>query len=145
LSAAGDVLHELRAIGATIEPAGDRLVLRAGPKPVPVSVIRRVRGAKAELLALLTVTPGFARVVPLAVGEPGLEQTLRRPPRPGPSAQRRVPSLLLRVWSLCRLRLWCGPESWAARALVLRRAPPTRLLIVSDGRAPRGFVARAFL
>jgi hypothetical protein len=74
LSAAGDVLHELEAIGATIEPAGDRLVLRAGPKPVPVSVIRRVRGAKAELLALLTVTPGFARVVPLADGEPGMDE-----------------------------------------------------------------------
>jgi hypothetical protein len=53
MSMPSSVLHDLEAIGATIEPAGDRLLLRAGPKPVPVSVIRRVREAKPELLALL--------------------------------------------------------------------------------------------
>ncbi len=81
MSAAREVLCCLEAIGATVETAGDRLLVRAGPKPVPASVIRRVREAKPELLALLyqqdtalAVTPGLARVVPLADGEPGLEQ-----------------------------------------------------------------------
>jgi hypothetical protein len=80
MSLPSSVLHDLEAIGATIEPAGDRLLLRAGPKPVPATIIRRVRKAKPELLALLyqeatalPATPGFARVLP-DDGEPGLEQ-----------------------------------------------------------------------
>ena len=80
MSTPSSVLHDLEAIGATIEPAGDRLLLRAGPKPVPVSVIRRIREAKPELLALLhqevtalPITPSSARVLPIG-GEPGLEQ-----------------------------------------------------------------------
>jgi hypothetical protein len=53
VSEAREVLCQLEAIGAVIEPAGDRLLLRAGPTPVPASVIRRVRQTKSELLALL--------------------------------------------------------------------------------------------
>jgi hypothetical protein len=69
----------LEAIGATIEPAGDRLLVRAGPKPVPASVIRRVREAKPELLALLHQAPfdalaSYGRIAALANGEPGLER-----------------------------------------------------------------------
>lgn len=74
MSTAADVLHELDVIGATIVPAGDRLLVRAGSKPVPAGVIRRVREAKPELLALLyqqntalALAPGLA---PLAEGEP---------------------------------------------------------------------------
>jgi hypothetical protein len=78
VNATHEVLRHLEAIGATIEPAGDRLRLRAGPKPVPACVIRRVREAKPELLALLhqeaAATRGFGRVVPMADGEPGIEQ-----------------------------------------------------------------------
>jgi hypothetical protein len=81
MSTISDVLQELEAIGATIEPAGDGLLLRAGPKPVPVRLIRRVRDAKSEILAFfhqegwaLPLTPGFARVVEQADGEAGLEQ-----------------------------------------------------------------------
>jgi len=69
-----EVLHQLDAIGATIEPTGDRLRIRAGPKPVPASMIRLIRQAKAELLVALAVTPSLARVVPLADGEPGMEE-----------------------------------------------------------------------
>ncbi len=79
MSTASDVLYELEAIGATIEPAGDGLLLRAGPKPVPAGLVRRVRDAKPEILALfhregvaLPLTPGFARVA--KQGEPGLDQ-----------------------------------------------------------------------
>ncbi len=81
MSAARELLCRLEAIGATIEPAGDHLLVRAGSKPVPASVIRRVREAKPELLALLqqdatalAVTPGFARVAAPSNDEPGLEQ-----------------------------------------------------------------------
>jgi 5-methylcytosine-specific restriction endonuclease McrA len=65
----------LAAIGATIEQAGDRLLLRPGAKPVPAAIIRRVREAKAELLVLLqqTLELRFERVID-AKGEPGLEQ-----------------------------------------------------------------------
>jgi hypothetical protein len=79
MSAATYILDELEAIGASIMSAGNRLLLRAGPKPVPASVIRRVREAKPELLALLhqednTATAGIGRLVPDAEGEPSLEQ-----------------------------------------------------------------------
>ncbi len=64
------VLSDLNAIGARIEPVGDRLLVRAGPKPVPATVIRRIRQAKAELLAALqqnsaplAIAPSFARLM----------------------------------------------------------------------------------
>jgi hypothetical protein len=53
MSAAREVFRHLDAIGATLEHAGDRLLLRAGRKPVPAAIIRRVREAKPELLLLL--------------------------------------------------------------------------------------------
>jgi hypothetical protein len=82
MSSTREVLQQLEAIGATIEPAGDHLVLRAGAKAVPASVIRRLREAKPELLAVLTkksalvlaVAPNFARVLVPADGEPAAEQ-----------------------------------------------------------------------
>ncbi len=81
MSTAEEVLQELEAIGATLEPTGDGLLLRAGSKPVPGTLICRVRDAKPEILAFfrqeglaLPLTPGFARVAEQANGEPGLEQ-----------------------------------------------------------------------
>jgi hypothetical protein len=53
MSTARDLLHDLAVIGATIQPAGDRLILRAGATPVPAGLVSRVRQAKAELLATL--------------------------------------------------------------------------------------------
>jgi hypothetical protein len=79
MSAAQEVCRHLASIGATIEQAGDRLLLRAGPKPIPAAIIRRVRQAKPELLILLqrkvalVSEQRFARVID-AKGEPGLEQ-----------------------------------------------------------------------
>jgi hypothetical protein len=77
MSAARDVLWDLKAIGATIEPMGDHLLLHAGPKSVPASIIRRVRKAKPELLVMLyqnaAAMTNFVRVVPDA-SEPSLEQ-----------------------------------------------------------------------
>jgi hypothetical protein len=79
MSAAQEVCRHLAAIGATIEQAGDSLLLRAGAKPIPAAIIRRVREAKPELLILLqrkvalVSEQRFARVID-AKGEPGLEQ-----------------------------------------------------------------------
>jgi N6-adenosine-specific RNA methylase IME4 len=53
MSTAGDLLADLDLIGARLEPAGDRLILRAGPTAVPSALVRRVREAKADLLATL--------------------------------------------------------------------------------------------
>jgi hypothetical protein len=48
------LLDDLAMIGATVEPAGDRLILRAGSTAIPAPLLSRVREAKAELVALLT-------------------------------------------------------------------------------------------
>jgi hypothetical protein len=51
MSAARDLLADLDMIGAKLEPAGDRLILRAGSKAIPADLVRRIRDAKADLLA----------------------------------------------------------------------------------------------
>jgi hypothetical protein len=58
MSAARDLLADLAGIGATIKPAGDHLVLRAGPVGIPATLVTRVREAKADLLATLADDAG---------------------------------------------------------------------------------------
>jgi hypothetical protein len=53
MNVARDLLCDLSVIGATVEPAGDRLILRAGPTAIPATLVRRVREAKADLLTIL--------------------------------------------------------------------------------------------
>jgi hypothetical protein len=53
-SSALSLLADLAQIGATLEPVNDRLVLRAGAKAIPGTLVSRVRAAKADLLAVLT-------------------------------------------------------------------------------------------
>ena len=53
MSAARELLDDLALIGATLEPAGDRLILRAGPMAIPARLVNRVREAKADLIATL--------------------------------------------------------------------------------------------
>ena len=53
MSAARELLDGLSAIGATIEPAGDRLILRAGTIAIPATLVSRIREAKADLLAAI--------------------------------------------------------------------------------------------
>lgn len=57
MSAARKLLDDLAVIGATVEPAGDRLILRAGPTAIPADLISRVRQTKAEILATLAALP----------------------------------------------------------------------------------------
>jgi hypothetical protein len=53
MSSAEDLLNDLAGIGATIEPAGNRLVLRAGPTTIPATLVGQIRKAKHELMATL--------------------------------------------------------------------------------------------
>ena len=55
MSAARDLLADLDSIGASLEPLGDRLILRAGSTAIPAGLVRRVREAKAELLVTLAI------------------------------------------------------------------------------------------
>ena len=55
MNAARCLLDDLATIGATVEPAGDRLILRAGPTAIPAALVNRLRQAKAELIATLAV------------------------------------------------------------------------------------------
>jgi hypothetical protein len=53
MSSVEDLLNDLAGIGATIEPAGNRLVLRAGPTTIPATLVGQIRKAKHELMATL--------------------------------------------------------------------------------------------
>jgi hypothetical protein len=53
LSAARNIVRELQALGARLVRDGDRLILRAGSRPIPQLLVQQARDAKRELLALL--------------------------------------------------------------------------------------------
>jgi hypothetical protein len=53
MNVAYDLLDDLAVIGATLQPAGDRLILRAGRIAIPAALVHRVREAKADLIATL--------------------------------------------------------------------------------------------
>lgn len=54
MSTVHELLDRLSEIGATIRPAGNQLILRAGSKSVPAELVKRVHEAKAEVLAALS-------------------------------------------------------------------------------------------
>jgi hypothetical protein len=53
LSTARNIIRELQALGAHLARDGDRLILRAGRRPVPQHLVERARDVKREMLALL--------------------------------------------------------------------------------------------
>jgi hypothetical protein len=93
---AARLLSDLAVIGADIEPAGDRIILRAGASAIPAGLVGRIREAKAELLVMLATRPAerlraekvgaapeaelvapsawFERVASPAEGEPDFEK-----------------------------------------------------------------------
>ena len=75
MSADRDLLADLDLIGARLEPAGDRLILRAGPMAVPSALVRRVREAKADLLATLAVSTD-----PTVLGSDRNREHIGKPP-----------------------------------------------------------------
>ena len=80
MSAARDLLADLDLIGARLEPAGDRLILRAGPTAIPAALVRRVREAKADLLATLETCTDRNVLRSVENGEQG-ENSLRHQPK----------------------------------------------------------------
>jgi len=60
---AGCLIEELAGIGAKIETTGNDLVLRAGPHPIPSQLVRRVRDAKSDLIAVLRTNSLESQVV----------------------------------------------------------------------------------
>jgi hypothetical protein len=51
-------LDRLAEVGAKVEAAGNRLIVRAGPRPVPGELVQRLREAKADVLAGLAPAAG---------------------------------------------------------------------------------------
>ena len=76
MSAARDLLSDLAVIGATIRPAGDRLVLRAGNVAIPAGLVSRIRRAKPELLAALMAEAEKGRLGPIAVAPMGVRSSV---------------------------------------------------------------------
>jgi hypothetical protein len=72
------LLRRARDAGLRVEAAGDKLLIRGPKRAEPV--VKLLAEHKPEVLAALALTPGFARVVPLAIAEPALDQpcTVRR-------------------------------------------------------------------
>jgi hypothetical protein len=54
MTVARNLLEDLAVIGATIKPAGDRLILRAGRTAIPAELVSRIRAAKTDLLTTLS-------------------------------------------------------------------------------------------
>jgi hypothetical protein len=54
MNTANDLLDRLAEVGATVRSDGDdRLLVRAGANPIPADLVRRLREAKAEVLAMV--------------------------------------------------------------------------------------------
>ena len=66
------LLLRAQKAGLSVERAGDKLVVRGPRRAEPV--VKLLAEHKAEVLAALAITPGFARVMPFADGEPALEE-----------------------------------------------------------------------
>jgi hypothetical protein len=62
------LIDDLATIGATIDVARDRLILRAGPTAIPATLVTRVREAKADLMAALTAHKDKAKAHEERVG-----------------------------------------------------------------------------
>jgi hypothetical protein len=57
MNGACDLLTEIARIGAAIQPAGERLILRAGSVAIPANLITRIRAAKYDLISVLRMQP----------------------------------------------------------------------------------------
>jgi hypothetical protein len=58
MTLASELLDRFAEIGATVRPTDDdRLIVRAGSKPVPAALVRQLREAKTQILAALAPAP----------------------------------------------------------------------------------------
>ena len=56
MTAAGDILQRLSALGARIERRRERLVICTGPRRVPSDLVAATRSVKPALLATLSAS-----------------------------------------------------------------------------------------
>jgi hypothetical protein len=126
MNAARDLIDDLAVIGATIEPAGDRLILRAGPNAISAELVNRVRESKADLLATLASCTDRAEIR----GEEN-KRNSSKPPRY--SAKDRTAESFIVEWlnqhpapSTPGRCVWCGkPELSSAMVLPFGTEPGT--------------------
>jgi hypothetical protein len=126
MNAARDLIDDLAVIGATIEPAGDRLILRAGPNAISAELVNRVRESKADLLATLASCTDRAEIR----GEEN-KRNSSKPPRY--SAKDRTSESFIVEWlnqhpapSAPGRCVWCGkPEFSSAMVLPFGTEPGT--------------------
>jgi hypothetical protein len=122
MNAARALLDELATIGATVEPVGNRLVLRAGSAAIPATLVNRVRRAKTDLLAVLAAGEGReAREGHVGETRPTSEACIVDwlNEHPEPSAPGRC--------------AWCSrPESIAAMVLPFGTDPGTHTWLHAD-------------
>jgi hypothetical protein len=78
MSTARDLLADLAGIGARVEPSGEWVILRAGATAIPADLVRRVREAKADLLATLAVSTAPTVVRGDEAGEQGRNSSLHQ-------------------------------------------------------------------
>ena len=86
MNRAHHVLDELAGIGAKIEPAGENLILRAGRTAIPASLVRRVRDAKNDLIAILSLSAAREQPDEFSI-EARLVQWLDQNPMPSPAGR----------------------------------------------------------
>ena len=86
MSQAHFVLNELAGIGAKIESNGTRLILRAGATEIPASLVRRVRDAKNDLIAILSLPAAGEQQDEFSI-EARLVQWLDQNPVPSPAGR----------------------------------------------------------
>jgi hypothetical protein len=110
MTVARNLLEDLAVIGATIKPAGDRLILRAGRIAIPAELVSRIRAAKTDLLTTLSMgadRPGGedarAQDRPASTHtaiEPQISEWLNQHPAPSrPGALRMVRSIGIAKYS----------------------------------------------
>src|ERR1700704_2562502 len=56
MTSALELLDRIAAIGGSVRPAGDRLILRAGASPVPANLVRDIQQSKSDILAVLAAS-----------------------------------------------------------------------------------------
>jgi hypothetical protein len=109
MSVTRNLLADLALIGATIKPAGDRLILRAGPTAIPATLVSRVRQAKADLLA--TLAAGANRSNPWSDEE---KEHDRKPPH-DPIGHRTIESRIVEWLNQHPNPSAPGPCGWCGR------------------------------
>jgi hypothetical protein len=126
-----ELLYDLAAIGATIEMAENRIILRAGPTAIPGTLVRRIREAKRDLMAALTARKDHA--ASRTDQDRQREEKQPAPENAGQTCRDRTPESLIIHWldehpapfppGRCA---WCGsPESLGAMVVPFGTEPGT--------------------